>query len=278
MGLGIVTLLLIIANCVISYQGFKSRDFIDKYRFEVEKVLLYKDYKCIVTSGFIHANWTHLILNMLGLFFIGQGLEAAVGPFEFLLIYFAGLIGGDLLSLLVHKKHGNYSSLGASGAIGGIFFAFIALFPSSPIRLFLIPISFPAWIFGLAYVVYSIYGIHSRKQNIGHESHLGGALVGMFTAIIFHPSTFLYNYWAVLIIAIPAVVFIYIIVTRPHVLLIDNYFFRKQKPYYSIDEKYNQDRTNKQHEIDDILDKIGKKGINSLTKEEKRKLEEYSRS
>lgn len=278
MGVGIATLLLIIANCVFSYKGFKDRLFVDKYRFEVERVLLYKEYRRLITSGFLHANWTHLIFNMIGLFFIGQSLEAAVGAPIFLVIYLAGLVGGDVLALLVHKKYGNYSSLGASGAIGGIFFAFIALFPSQGIRLFLIPIDIPAWILGLVYMAYSVYGIHSRKQNIGHESHLGGALVGMFTAILFFPSTFLYNYWAVLIIAVPAIVFIYMIITRPHALLIDNYFFRKQKPFYSIDEKFNQERTNKQYEIDRILDKIGKKGMNSLTREEKRKLEEYSRS
>jgi hypothetical protein len=152
------------------------------------------------------------------------------------------------------------------------------LFPTAPMGLLFLPITFPAWIFGLAYTAYAIYGIHSRKENAGQEAYLGGALIGMAIALLFHPSAILTNYWAILILAGPTAIVMYIIITQPHVLLIDSYFFRKQKHHYSIDHQYNEDRHNKQKEIDRILDKIGKKGMGSLSRDEKKRLEDYSKS
>jgi membrane associated rhomboid family serine protease len=278
MDIGIASFILIIANIAFSYKGFKSHAFFDQYKFEVDSIILYKDYKRLVTSGFLHINWTHLIFNMVGLLIFGGSIENYLGAFGFLVVYFAALLGGGLLALLIHKNHGNYSAVGASGAIGGILFAAIALFPGMSIGFFFLPFYFPAWIYGIAYVLYSIYGISSKKDNVGHEAHLGGALVGMLVAILLHPAALLENYWVILLIVVPTIAFIYIIVTRPYMLLIDNYFFKKNSNYYDVDHQYNEQRTNKQKEVDRILDKIGKKGMNSLSKEEKKKLEEYSRS
>jgi membrane associated rhomboid family serine protease len=275
---GIAVIILVIINIAFSYKGFKDHRFFDKYKFEVDRVLLYKDYKVLISAGFLHVNWTHLIFNMISLLAFGGVVESFLGVAEFMVIYLSGLLGGGLLALLIHKRDGGYSSVGASGAVCAVIFASIALFPGFGIGFFFIPVSIPAWIYGLGYVLYSIYGIKSKKDNVGHEAHLGGALVGMAVALLLHPAAFPENYWAILIIAVPTIAFIYVIVTRPHVLLIDNYFFKKNQDHYSVDHKYNEERTNKQKEIDRILDKIGKRGMNSLSKEEKRRLEEYSKS
>ena len=189
----IISLLLIIANVVVSYQGFKNSTFYNKYKFRVDAVLLYKDYKRLVTSGFLHVNWMHLIFNMLALYFFSSSLELYLGPVRFLIIYFLSLVAGDLLSLLVHRHQGDYDSVGASAGVNGVIFAFIALFPNMRIGLLFIPIGIPAWLFGLVYVLYSIYGIRSRKYNIGHDAHLGGALVGLVIAIIMQPSALINN-------------------------------------------------------------------------------------
>ena len=100
----------------------------------------------------------------------------------------------------------------------------------------------------------------------------------MAIAILTHPAALLENYIPIMIIAIPAMVFLYLIITRPHFLLVDNYFFRNQEDFYSIDHKYNQERTNRQKEIDRILEKIHKKGMKSLNKEEKELLKRESKS
>lgn len=275
--MGILSLILIIANVIVSYRGFKDGIFYNKYKFNVDAVLLYKDYKRLVTSGFLHVSWMHLIFNMLALYFFSGSLELSLGPVRFLLIYFLSLIGGDLLSLFIHRHDGGYDSVGASAGVSGLIYAAIALFPGLKIGLLFIPIGIPGWLFGLVYVLYSIYGIRSRKNNIGHDAHLGGALIGLIVAIILHPSVLITNTWPIVIIMLPSVAFIYIIITRPHVLLVDNYFFKTHSNAVTIDHKYNIEKRSKEQEIDRILEKIHKKGMKSLTDKERQMLQEYSR-
>jgi len=273
-----LSLLLILANFLVSYKGFNDRNFYERYEFSIEKILIYKQYHRLITSGFLHVNWMHLIFNMLALYFFSGAVESFFGPLQFLLIYFASLIGGDLLSLFIHRYDSGYSSVGASGAVSGIIFAAIAVFPGMRMGFFFIPLAIPAWIFGLAYVLYSIYGVRSRRDNVGHESHLAGALIGMLLGIAMFPAALTENYLTILIIAIPSMAFIYIILTRPHVLLIDNNFLKTQKRYYSIDHKYNAEKINKEKEVDRILEKISRKGMKSLTPKEREILEQHSKT
>jgi membrane associated rhomboid family serine protease len=274
--IGIISIIIIVINFAISYKGFNDRIFFEKYKFEVDKILIEKEYYRVLTSGFLHVNWTHLIFNMISLYAFSELLELNVGRINFLVIYFGSLVAGDLFTLFLHKNHGDYNSVGASGAVSGVIFASIALFPGLGISFFILPILIPSWIYGLLYISYSIYGIKSKRDNIGHEAHLGGALIGMLIAIIFYPTSLTENYIPILIVFIPSIIFIYIIITKPHILYIDNYFFKTQKKYYSIEHKYNEQKVNQQKEIDKLLDKISKKGIKSLNKNEKQKLEKYS--
>lgn len=272
---GIIGFVLIALNFLFSYKGFNDRVFYDKYKFEVDEILINKEYYRLITSSFLHVGWQHLIFNMLSLYFFFELVELQLGAISFLILYFSSLIGGDLLALFIHRNHGDYSAVGASGAVCGIIFASIALFPELGIGIFLLPFSIPSWLYGILYIVFTIYGIKSRRDNMGHEAHLGGALIGMIAAIILYPSSLIENYIPILLIFIPGVVFICII-TKPHILLIDNNFFDSHKKYYSLEDKYNEKKVNKQKELDKLLDKISKKGINSLTQKEKQKLEELS--
>lgn len=273
----IVSLLIIAANVYISYRGFKDSVFYNRYVFEVEKVTVFKQYDRLVTSGFLHVNWMHLIFNMISLYLFSSSLAGQLGVFAYLLIYFGSLIAGNLFSLLLHKKDGDYSSVGASGAVSGIIFASIALFPGFNIGLLFLPISFPAWIFGLIFILYSIYGIRSRSNNIGHEAHLGAAVAGMLIAILLEPSILTYNYFPILIILIPCIVFIYIIIKMPHYLFVDNLFYKKHNRFYTIEDLYNAEKIDVQKKVDQILEKIHQKGMQSLTKKEKEILDDFSK-
>jgi len=268
-----LSLLLIIANVLVSWKGFKDRNFYERYEFSVEKILIYKQYYRLFTSGFLHVNWMHLIFNLIALYFFSGSVEYYFGPLQFLLVYFASMIGGDLFSLFIHRHDSGYSSVGASGAVNGIIFAAIAVFPG--MRMFF---GIPAWLFGLAYVLYSIYGVRSRRDNVGHESHLAGALIGMLLGVAMFPASLSENLFTILIIAVPCIAFIYIILTRPHLLLVDNHFFKAQKKYYSIDHKYNEEKMNTEKEVDRILEKISRKGMKSLTAKEKEILQNQSKS
>ncbi len=272
-----IAISIIIINLVVSYQGLRSAAFFDRYSFNVENILVNKEYIRMVSSGFLHVSWLHLFVNMISFYLFSNILELYMGSLPFTVVYIAGLLGGNLLALLIHRHHGDYSAAGASGAVCGVIFATIALFPGINIFPFMIPLPIPGWIFGLAYILYSIYGIRSKADNIGHEAHLGGALVGMFTALGFHYTAFADNLFTISIISVPALFFMYFILKRPQVLYVDNFYY-KNHPNATIDDKYNIEKAEQQQHIDAILEKIHQKGMKSLTKAEKEQLDKYSNS
>lgn len=266
-----ITFIIIIVTFIVSYKGFNDSSFLDKYSFNIDKVLIHKEYYRLISSAFLHSGWTHLIFNMVSLYSFGNYIEAFYGPFVFLLIYFGSMIGGDLLATYIHRNHGDYTAIGASGGVFGVIFASIAFFP------YISMYGLPGWLFGLIYVLISIYGIKSNKDNIGHEAHLGGGLFGVFLAVICKPEIILSNYLTILCITVPIFIFLYLIITRPYLLIIDNVFGKKKDVYMNVDQKYNDQAFQKQAEIDKLLEKISKKGLDGLSKKERQTLEEYSK-
>ena len=272
---GFITIAIIVATFAISYKGFKDTSFFYKYRFVVNAILVQKDYKRLITSGFLHSNWMHLIMNLLGLYFFCFSLEGFVGPVRFALIYFLSLAGGEILSTYIHRFQGSYSSVGASGAIFGALFAGIAIIPGMSIGLFPLPIQIPGWIFGLVYVIISIYGIRSKKSNIGHDAHLGGGITGLLIAVLMYPSALVTNTFSIIIVAAPAIAFIALLVYKPEFLLVDSPF--KKNKFLTVEDKYNLSKAEQAKEVDRLLEKIHQKGINSLSRKERNFLETHTK-
>lgn len=214
----IVTLALIAANILISYKGFRDASFFDRNLFEVGRVLHHREYGRLFMSGFLHVDWTHLLFNMFSLYSFSAIMEQILGPVNVLIIYFASLFGGDLLALFIHRRHPGYRAVGASGAVSGVIFAAIAIVPDIHVSLFLIPIGIPGWLFGICYVIYSMYGIRTSAGNIGHEAHLGGALVGLATAVLIVPAVLKHNTLPVALIGVAGTVFLLLMVFRPDLL------------------------------------------------------------
>lgn len=271
-----VTLLLILTNGIITYKGLKDSLFFHNFLFNVDQLLVAKDYKRLVTSGFLHADWTHFAFNMITLYLFSQSLEAEIGIPSFLLLYFTSLIGGNLFALYIHRNHPDYSAIGASGAVSGLVFASIGLFPGMEIGFILLPVYIPAWLYGIAYVFYSIYGIKAQRDAIGHEAHLGGGIVGLLVAIILNPDILITNYFPIILILVPSLTFLYLVIRRPHLLIIPNPF-SKSKNAFTVDDQYNFNKASKQTELDELLDKISKKGYDKLSQKEKDKLNELSK-
>lgn len=273
--MGVVGILILLLILGFSYLGFKKLDIFSKYAFEIDAIKLYKQYYRFVSSGFLHVSWSHLLFNVLALYFFSGQLEVKIGALNFIIVYFGSMIAGNALLYYFKKNDSGYSSVGASGAINGIIFASVVLNPNMRLGLIFLPIFIPGWLFGLLYLLFTIYGIKSKYGNSAHEAHLGGAMFGIIILLILYPSVIIQNYWVVLLLLIPVAVFLYLVRTRPYLLLIDGWKKRQVKD--NIDHQYNYKKMSRQAELDELLDKIGKKGLKSLSKSEKERLDELSR-
>jgi membrane associated rhomboid family serine protease len=158
----------------------------------------------MLTSGFLHVDWMHLGFNMYALYVFGDIIATILGAIPFLIIYLGSLVAGSLYTLYYHKKEPYYSAVGASGAVSGIIYSSILLFPDMQLLLFFaIPI--PGYVFGVGYLLYSIYGMKKQLGNIGHAAHLGGAIGGFVLTLALKPELFFINKTMVLLLAVPIV-------------------------------------------------------------------------
>lgn len=202
--LHIVTIIIIAANVIVSMKGMNDFTFFEKYKFNIAGIRRGEQIR-MLTSGFLHVDFTHLLFNMFTLYFFAGVVIEALGTVQFVLIYLAALLMGNLLSFYFHKDEYHYSAVGASGAVTGILYSAILFYPDMGLYLFFIPIAIPAWIFGLVYLLYSIYGMKSRRGNIGHDAHFGGAIAGYLLTLGFAPSLLQANLWIVLVLAVPII-------------------------------------------------------------------------
>ena len=201
--LHIATIVIIAANVIISLKGFKDFSFFEKYKFNIAGIRKGEQIR-MFTSAFLHGDFNHLLFNMLTLYFFAGVVISYLGVVQFVLIYLGSLLLGSLLSFYFHKDEYHYSAVGASGAVMGILYAAILFIPDQNLYLFFaIPI--PAWIFGVAYLLYSIYGMKKKLGNIGHDAHIGGAIAGYVLTIIFAPYLLEESLWIVVLLAIPII-------------------------------------------------------------------------
>lgn len=199
------TLAIIIANVLISLRGFKDFNFFEKYKFNIAGIRRGEQIR-MLSSGFLHLDFSHLLFNMLTLYFFADIVIVSIGFVKFLLVYMASLLVGNMLSFQFHKNELHYSAIGASGAVSGILYSAILLYPGMSLYLFFIPIPIPAWLFGILYLFYSIYGMKKQLGNIGHDAHFGGAIAGYVLTLLFVPHIIQTQLWIVVLLAIPIVV------------------------------------------------------------------------
>lgn len=203
--LSIVLIVIIAANALISYKGFNDYGFFEKYKFNVGRIRAGEQFR-MFSSGFLHADTTHLLFNMLTLFFFADRVIFFVGSVNFLVIYLASLLLGSVLSFYFHKEEPQYSAVGASGAVTGILYAAILLDPRMSLYMFFIPIPIPAYVFGIGYLLYSIYGMKKRVGNIGHDAHFGGAIGGFVITLFMVPSLFQTDLLMVGLLSVPIII------------------------------------------------------------------------
>ena len=202
--LSIVTIVIIVANVLISYKGFSDFNFFEKYKFNVGGINRGEKFR-MFSSGFLHVDTQHLLFNMLTLYFFADIVVQDLGTLSFVLVYVGSLILGSVLSLYFHKDEYHYSAVGASGAVTGILYSAILLRPEMSLYMFFVPIPIPAYVFGIGYLLYSIYGMKTRSGNIGHDAHFGGAIGGYVITLLLATWLFETNLLMIGLLAIPIV-------------------------------------------------------------------------
>tara|TARA_R110000744_G_scaffold309877_1_gene417687 strand:- start:10 stop:660 length:651 start_codon:yes stop_codon:yes gene_type:complete len=183
----IATIAIIAANVLVSLKGFNDTSFFERYKFSIGAIKAGQKDR-MVTSGFLHVDISHLLFNMLTLYFFAGVVINWFGPVQFFIIYAVSLLAGSLLAMSFHKDEPYYSAVGASGAVTGILYAAILLQPTMQLGIMFIPIPVPAYVVGIGYLLYSIYGMKKRLGNIGHTAHFGGAIGGYACTLLFMPS------------------------------------------------------------------------------------------
>ena len=195
---------IIVVNILISYKGFNDLTFFRKYEFHVGSIRAGQQIR-MLSSGFLHADLPHLIFNMLTLYFFAPVVIGFLGDLTFVLIYFGSLVFGSLLTMVFHKDQYNYRAVGASGAVTGVLYSAILLQPDMMLGIFFV-IPIPAYLFGILYLLYSIYGMKAKNDNIGHTTHFGGAVGGYLITLIKEPQLFVDHTLMVILLAIPIVI------------------------------------------------------------------------
>lgn len=197
-----VLIAIIAANVLISYKGFNDISFFRKFEFHVGSIRAGEQIR-MISSAFLHADWGHLFFNMFTLYMFAPVVISYLGTFSFALIYIGSLICGSLLTMHFHKNDYSYRAIGASGAVTGILYAAILLQPENNLYIYFIPI--PAFLFGIGYLLYSIYGMKSKSDNIGHTAHFGGAIGGYLITLAKQPDMLTENTMMVVLLAVPII-------------------------------------------------------------------------
>ena len=204
-----ITTIIIAITALVTYVGLSNPVFFDKFKFNISGIKAGEQYR-MITSGFLHADWFHFAFNMFSFWSFANFLTQEFSTINFLLIYFGSMAIGSLLTYYIHKEEPYYSAIGASGAVMGIIYCAILLYPENSILLFgALPI--PGYIFAFLYLAYSIYGMKGKYDNIGHTAHLGGAVGGLLFTLLLMPSLFETRLLFIGILLVPIIVLIYLV-------------------------------------------------------------------
>jgi membrane associated rhomboid family serine protease len=185
-----VTLAILALTCIVSFVAFSNRALLDRLVLWPPAITRQGQYDRLLTCGFVHADFAHLLFNMFTFFSFGAYMERLftprIGAIGYAAFYAAGIVISALPSFLRHRDDAGYRSLGASGAVSAVLFAYILIKPWSMILVFAFPV--PATVFALVYLGYTIYMDRRQTDRINHSAHLWGALYGILFTLALEPS------------------------------------------------------------------------------------------
>ncbi len=175
---------------IVSVIGLSKPELVDRLLLRPYYMVRKGEYYRLITSGLVHADWWHLIFNMMTFYFFAFLLERVLGQVLFLVLYLLGLVLSDLGTWIRHRNDPEYASLGASGAILAVLFASIVYFPDQSLYLFPLPIPIPAPLFAVGYLAYSWWSSRQNRGRINHDAHIGGAITGLLFVAVTDPGAY----------------------------------------------------------------------------------------
>jgi membrane associated rhomboid family serine protease len=190
-----ITYIFIGITVAISFLAWERKDLLAKFMMNPYRIHRHHEYYRLITSGFIHKDHMHLLMNMFSFYFFGLAVErvfgyvfGAAGDVYFIVLYLLAIVISDLPSYQKFKNHTGYNSLGASGGVSAVIFAFIIFQPLAPICLFA-ALCLPGFIMGLLYIIFSYYQGKKANDNVNHDAHIYGALFGLIFCVILYPAS-----------------------------------------------------------------------------------------
>jgi membrane associated rhomboid family serine protease len=188
-----ITYILIAITVAISFLAWSQQKLMANLIHNAYRVSHQNEYHRFLTSGFVHQDHMHLLMNMFSLYFFGLAVEhvfqyafGSSGGLYFIALYLLGIIVSDVPSYFKNRNNPRYNSLGASGGVAAVIFAFIIFQPLQDICIFF-ALCLPGFILGTAYIIYSWYQGKKSNDNINHDAHLYGALFGLLFCMVLYP-------------------------------------------------------------------------------------------
>ena len=186
-----LTIVIVAVTVLVSWRAFNDRALLERLILWPPAVERRRQYDRLLTHGFIHADWMHLLFNMITLWSFGSAVERVfsewITPVGFVLFYLSAIVIAILPTYIRHRQDANYRSLGASGGVSAVLFAFILFDPWSKLIIFPIPVPIPAFLFAILYIGYSIWMDRRGGGNVNHSAHLWGAAYGVLFTLLLRP-------------------------------------------------------------------------------------------
>lgn len=208
---------LIAAFVMVFFAGMNDTGITQKWMLSTYNIKHRKELFRLLSSGFIHGGWVHLLLNSLGIYYFGTLVESIAGTTLMLFIFLSSVLIGGIYAWFIRRRDADYQAVGASGGVMGLLMCAVMWFDGIKLGLFLIPVAIPGWIFVIMFNLGSIAMTQTEDRNrISHEGHLGGALMGGIIGYVFSPHvSFTHTWWAFWMGTAPILIFAILHGLRP---------------------------------------------------------------
>lgn len=269
----IASFIVFLITIITSIRAFRNEQFMNRCQLSTEGVLVQKMYSKFLYSGFVHADAMHLFFNMISFLSFGLKMEVEYGSFVFLLVYFGSIIIASMFALYNNNCNPYYVAVGASGGICGLVLASIVASSSSGILISILVIPIPGIVFAIGFIILSYIGMIKKVSILAHDAHLAGEIAGIVLMTIVKPEIVSENFTNYGIIALTIICVIGLYIKKEKTIIQSD--INKIQKQMKEDQEFS-DKIQIQEDMDYLLDKVSRGGIQTLSYSEKKRLEEIS--